>query len=136
MEDERAVLADLDQLGEVFLVLLRVDVRRRVVAEHAEVAVDVEVDRRRLDRVVAERVDDDATGRELFPDGDVGQDHGGEPIGAANAWAGSVVAAEVDVAEVEAVAGAVAGVGREVGRQRGGEVRERQGLQPHLARDR
>ena len=49
VEDERAVVADLDQLGEILLVLLRVDVGRGVVAEHAEVAVDVQVDRRRLD---------------------------------------------------------------------------------------
>ena len=79
VEDERAVLVDLDQLGEVLLVLLRVDVGRRVVAEHAEVAVDVEVDRRRLHRVVAEGLDDDAPGLERFPDGDIRQDHGGEP---------------------------------------------------------
>src|SRR4051812_43407152 len=42
----------------------------------------------------------------------------------------SVVAAEVDVAEVEATAGAVAVVGGEVRRERGGEVRQRQRLQP------
>ena len=77
---KRAVVVDLDQLGEVFLVLLRVDVGRGVVAEHAEVAVDVQVDRRRLHGLVAQRLDHDATGRELLPDGDVGQDHGGEPI--------------------------------------------------------
>ena len=55
VEDERAVVADLDQLGEVLLRLLRVDVGRRVVAEDAEVAVDVEVDRRRLHAAVVER---------------------------------------------------------------------------------
>ncbi len=45
VEDEGAVLRDLDQLGEVFLRLLRVDVRRGVVTEHAEQRVAVEVDR-------------------------------------------------------------------------------------------
>ena len=81
MEDERAAFGDLDQLGEVLLGLLRVDVRRRVVAEDAEQRVDVQVDRGRLDRVVAQRLDHDATGRQLLADGDVRQDHGGEPIG-------------------------------------------------------
>ena len=76
MEDERAVLLHLDELGEVLLRLLRVDVRRRVVAEDAEQRVAVEVDRGRLDRVLVERVDDDAPGGELLADGAVGEDHG------------------------------------------------------------
>ena len=44
VEDEAAVVTDFDELGEVFLRELRVDERRRVVAEHAEVAVDAEID--------------------------------------------------------------------------------------------
>ena len=60
VQDEGAVVVDLDQLGEIFLRLLRVDERRRVVAEDAEVAVDPQVDGRRLDRTFAERIDDDA----------------------------------------------------------------------------
>ena len=48
MEDEATVVGDLDELGEVLLRLLRIDEGRRVVAEHAEVAVDPQVDRRRL----------------------------------------------------------------------------------------
>ena len=40
VEDEGAVVADLDQLGEVLLVLLRVDEAGGVVAEDAEVAVE------------------------------------------------------------------------------------------------
>src|SRR5947208_9639464 len=49
----------------------------------------------------------------------------------------SVVATEADVAEREAAAGAVpAVVGREVRRERGGQVRQRQRLQPHLPRTR
>ena len=76
MQDERTTVLDLDQLREVFLRLLRVDVGRRVVAEDSEQAVDVEVDGRRLDRAVVERVDDDPARRELLTDGDVRQDHG------------------------------------------------------------
>ena len=38
----------------------------RVVAEHPEVAVEVQVDRRRLDAAVVERVDDDAAVGELL----------------------------------------------------------------------
>ena len=77
MEDERVAVADLDDLGEVLLRFLRIDVRRRVVAEHAEVPVDPQVDRRRLHVALVERVDDDATGVERLTDGSVGQDHGG-----------------------------------------------------------
>ena len=76
MEDERVAVGDLHQLGEVLLGLLRVDERRRVVAEDAEVAVDVEVDRAGLDAALVERIDDDAAGRELFAEGLVGEDHG------------------------------------------------------------
>ncbi len=43
VEDERPAVAELDELGQVLLRLLGVDERRGVVAEHAEVAVDVEV---------------------------------------------------------------------------------------------
>ena len=82
MEDERTVVGHLDELGEVLLALLRVDEGRGVVAEHPEVAVDVEVDRRRLHRVRPERVDHDTPGGELLADGHVGEDHGGEHIGA------------------------------------------------------
>ena len=53
-------LRDLDELGEVFMRLLRVDVRRRVVAKDPELTVDVDVDRRRLDVGVVERLDHDA----------------------------------------------------------------------------
>ena len=68
VEDEGALLLDLDELGEVLLPLLRVDEGRGVVAEDTEVPIDVEIDRRGLDRVVAERFDHDAAGGELFAD--------------------------------------------------------------------
>ena len=51
---------------------------RRVVAEDAEVAVDAEVDRRRLDGALVERVDDDAALGERLADRDVGEDHAGQ----------------------------------------------------------
>ena len=76
MEDECLVLGDLDQLGEVLLGLLRIDVGRRVVTEDAEVAVDAQIDRRWLDRLLVERVDDDATAGEFFAYRPVGEDHG------------------------------------------------------------
>jgi hypothetical protein len=41
---------------------LHVDVAHGVVAEHPEVAVEVEVDRRGLDARRVERIDDDAAG--------------------------------------------------------------------------
>ena len=48
VQDERVVVGDLDQLGEVALVHLHVDDPAGVVAEHPEVAVAAQVDRRRL----------------------------------------------------------------------------------------
>src|SRR5207244_1904851 len=75
MQDERATVTDLDELGEVLLGLLRVDERRRVVPEHAEVPVDVHVDGRRLDVGVVERLDGDATRLQLGANGRVRQDH-------------------------------------------------------------
>ena len=71
-----ALAADLDQLGEVFLRELRIDERRRVVAEHPEVAIDAEVDRRRLHPAVHQRIDDDAAFGERLADRDVGENHG------------------------------------------------------------
>ena len=75
VEDERAVLFDVDELGEILLRLLRIDVGSGVVAEDAEQRVAVEVDRRRLDRRLVERIDHDAPGGELLADGAVGEDH-------------------------------------------------------------
>jgi hypothetical protein len=46
-----------------------------VVEEHPEETVEVEVDRARLDAGVIDRINDDASGGQLFPDRVVGQDH-------------------------------------------------------------
>jgi hypothetical protein len=65
MEDERLVTGDLDQLGELRLLLARVDDRGAVVAEDAEPVAEVEVDARRLDRLRQVRIDDDPAGVDL-----------------------------------------------------------------------
>ena len=44
MKDERVIGTDLDQLGEIFEVLLHIDVTHRVVPEHSEEAVDMKID--------------------------------------------------------------------------------------------
>jgi hypothetical protein len=75
VQDEGAAVFDLDELGEILLRLLGIDERRGVVAEHAEVAVDAQVDRRRLNAVFQQRIDHDATGGELLANRDVRQDH-------------------------------------------------------------
>ena len=75
MEDERLVAGDLDQLGELRLLLARVDHRGAVVAEDAEAVAEVQVDARRLDRIGQVRLDDDPAGVDLGPDVAVGQDH-------------------------------------------------------------
>ena len=64
MQDEHVLVGDFDQLGQILLVLLHVDDARRVVAEDAEVRVQPDVERGRLDRVLADRVDADPAGRE------------------------------------------------------------------------
>ncbi len=76
VEDERRVGGHLDQLGEVTEVLLHVDDAARVVEEDEEPRIEGEVDRRRLDAGLVERVDDDAAGGELLADRTVRQDHG------------------------------------------------------------
>jgi len=76
VKDEHRLFADLDELGEVLLVLLHVDVAHRVVAEDPEVTVDVQVDRRRLNRALVERLDGDSAFGEGLADRPVGEDHG------------------------------------------------------------
>jgi len=90
MKDEAAVGADLDQLGEVFLRELGVDEGRGVVAEDAEVAVDPQVDRRRLHAAFHQRLDDDAALGERLADGDIGEDHGADTTRGQRRFAGRV----------------------------------------------
>src|SRR5438034_11455420 len=74
MQDERIVV-DLDELGQLLLRLLDVDVRVARVVEDAEVAVDADVDARRLEERSVIRIDlDPAVGDEAL-DRAVGQDH-------------------------------------------------------------
>ena len=68
MKDEHRLFTDLDQLGEVLLVLLHVDVAHRVVAEDPEVTVDVQVDRRGLNGGLVERLDGDSALGQGLPD--------------------------------------------------------------------
>ncbi len=79
MQDERLVAADLEQLGQLGLLLAHVDVRVAIVAEDAKAAIEVQVDARRLDRLGRERIDDDPTGRDLRPDVAIREDHSGAP---------------------------------------------------------
>lgn len=64
VQHEHAVVVDLDQLGEPGEILLHVDHAGRVIAEHAEEAVEAHVDRARLYERLVERRDDDAAGVE------------------------------------------------------------------------
>ena len=77
MQDQGVSVADVDQLGQVLLVLAHVDDPLGVVAKDPEVPVDVEVDRRRLDAVRAQGFDDDPPLVEGFADGPVGEHHDG-----------------------------------------------------------
>ena len=65
----------LDELSEVFLRLLRVDIRRRVVAEPRNSESQWRSTEDGSSRLV-EGFDDDAPGGELLANGAVGEDHG------------------------------------------------------------
>ena len=78
VEDERRVAVDLDQLGQVLLRLLDVDVRVTGVVEDAEVAVDADVDARRLEQRLVVGVDPDAPLVDQPPDRPVGENHGAD----------------------------------------------------------
>ena len=75
MEDERRLVVDLDELGQLLLLLLDVDVRVARVAEDAEVAVDAHVDARRLHQRLVVRLDLDPALAEQAPDRPVGENH-------------------------------------------------------------
>jgi hypothetical protein len=75
MEDERAFVVDLDQLGQVLLRLLDVDERVARVVEDAEETVDPDVDARRLEQLRVVGVDLDPSLVEQPRDCSVGQDH-------------------------------------------------------------
>ena len=83
MEDERLVVADAQQLGQVRLGLARVDERIAVVAKDPEAAVEVEVDRRRLEIGGVVGLDADPAGFELGPDVAIGEDAHGRPASSA-----------------------------------------------------
>ena len=74
VEDERLVVRDGQHLGQVRLRAADVDVRVAVVAEDPEPAVEVEVDRRRLEVCRVVRPDDDLAGLDGGADVSVGQD--------------------------------------------------------------
>ena len=74
MEDERLVVGDRQQLGQVRLRRPRVDEGVAVVAEHPEAAVEVEVDRRGLEVRRVVRVDPDPARLELRADVPIGED--------------------------------------------------------------
>jgi hypothetical protein len=75
MQDERAALFHLHQFGQILLRLLRIDVGSGVISEHAEVAIDPQVDGGGLERTFPERLDHDAAALELLAYGLVREDH-------------------------------------------------------------
>jgi hypothetical protein len=62
MQDEGRVAGDLDELGQLRLLLARVDDGGAVIAEDPEAIAQVEVDARRLNGIGHERLDDDPAG--------------------------------------------------------------------------
>src|SRR5918999_4806913 len=75
VEDERPLLADIDQLRQVVLRFLDVDERVARVVEDAEVAVDADVDARRLEERGVVGIDRDAALVEQPLDGAVRENH-------------------------------------------------------------
>ena len=74
MEDERLVVVHPEQLGQVGLGRTDVDVGVAVVAEDPEAAIEMEVDRRRLQVAGVVRVDPYPARGDRGPDVPVGQD--------------------------------------------------------------
>lgn len=77
MEDEGISVIDLDEAREFTEVLLHVDDRHGVVEEDPEGVIEADIDRRRLDARLVERLDRDPTSGQLLADRAVGEDHGG-----------------------------------------------------------
>jgi hypothetical protein len=75
MENERVLLLDLDELGQLRLLDLDVDERVAVVVKDTEEPVDADVDTRRLQQRVVVRVDFDPPLGEQSGDRRVGEDH-------------------------------------------------------------
>ena len=75
VQDERFIVLDRQALGQVFGRLAHVDVGIAVIPEDAEVAIETDVERRRLDRVLADRVDRQPSGGKRFGDRAVAEDH-------------------------------------------------------------
>ena len=81
MEDQRLVVSDLDETGQVGLVLGGVDVGVLVVVEQPEVLVEPHVDARRLEHRRLPRVQDHPAALDLGADVAVGEQHGHEGSG-------------------------------------------------------
>ena len=80
MQDERALVVDLDELGQLLLRLPYVDERVAVVVEDAEVAVDAHVDARRLQQRLVVGVDADPPLVEQPADRPVRENHGADSM--------------------------------------------------------
>ena len=80
VEDERVLVVDLDELGQLRLLDLDVDERVAVVVEDAEEPVDADVDARRLQERRVVRVDLDPPLGEQAGDRRVGEDHRGDSM--------------------------------------------------------
>src|SRR5215469_11560589 len=77
MKDEGLLPVRLDQPGQLWLLDGGVDMRIFVVLEDAEVAVQADVDARRLDQLWRVRIEADSTGIQLGPDVAVREQHVG-----------------------------------------------------------
>jgi len=98
VEDERLVVPDRQQLGQVRLRLADVDERVAVVAEDPEAPIEVEVDRARLEVGRIVRLDPHAPRLQCGPDVAVGQDAHRAGSGSISRWAKSESTSRLSVA--------------------------------------
>jgi hypothetical protein len=82
VKDERLVVLDRDQLGQVLIGLFDVNKGLRVVAKDAELAAEAQVNAGRLQVALFPRFDNQGTGCNLFLDRAVRQNGRGETPGA------------------------------------------------------